>query len=66
VQEWKKLGQYLMVKYVDGVIKREKDGQFQRNPYGLPTSSIRAGYSNEFYKKVIEQTGDKYKVQPIK
>ncbi len=65
LQEWKKLGQYLMVKYVDGVIKREKDGQFQRNAHGLPASPIRAGYSEEFYRKVINQTGDKYKVQPV-
>lgn len=66
VLEWKKLGEYLMVKYVDGVIKKEENGQFKRNPHGLPASPTRAGYSNEFYKKVIEQTGDKYKVQPVK
>ena len=65
LQEWKKLGQYLMVKYVDGVIKREKDGEFQRNPHGEPASPIRAGYSEEFYRKVINQTGDKYKVQEV-
>jgi hypothetical protein len=32
--EWKKLGQYLLVKYIDGNIKREKDGQFERTEYG--------------------------------
>ena len=65
VTEWKKLGEYLMVKYIDGVVKREQDGQFQRNPYGQPASPIRAGYSNEYYKKVIDQTGEKYKVLPV-
>ncbi|MDO5522594.1 MAG: C69 family dipeptidase [Bacteroidia bacterium] len=65
LQEWKKLGQYLMVKYVDGVIKREKDGEFLRNQYGQPASPTRPGYSDEFYRKVINQTGDKYKVQPV-
>lgn len=66
VAEWKKLGEYLMVKYVDGVIKREENGQFKRNPYGEPTSPLRPGYSNEYYKKIVDQTGDRYKVHPIK
>ena len=65
VAEWKKLGEYLMVKYVDGVIKREENGQFQRNPHGQPANPIRTGYSDEFYRKVIDQTGDKYKVLPV-
>ncbi|MEA5045023.1 MAG: dipeptidase, partial [Petrimonas sp.] len=65
LQEWKELGRYLMVKYVDGVIKKEENGKFKRNPYGQPASPTRPGYSNEFYKKVVDQTGDKYKVQKI-
>ncbi|NLJ00951.1 MAG: dipeptidase [Bacteroidales bacterium] len=63
--EWKKLGEYLMVKYIDGVIKREENGEFLRNPHGQPANPIRAGYSNEFYKKLIDQTGDRYKVLPV-
>lgn len=63
--EWKKLSQYLLVKYIDGVVKPEDNGQFKRNEHGLPASPIRTGYSEEFYKKVIEQTGDKYKVLPV-
>lgn len=66
VADWKKLGEYLMVKYVDGVVKKEENGQFKRNPYGQAASPSRPGYSNEFYKKIIEQTGEKYKVQPVK
>lgn len=65
VAEWKKLGEYLMVKYVDGVIKKEEKGQFKRNPYGQPASPLRPGYSNEYYRKIIDQTGEKYKVHPI-
>lgn len=65
LQEWKKLGQYLMVKYVDGVVKKEENGKFKRNPHGQPASPERPGYSNEFYRKVIDQTGEKYKVQKV-
>ena len=62
LKEWRKLGEYLMVKYVDGVIKKEDNGEFKRNVHGEPASPDRPGYSNEHYRKVIEETGDKYKV----
>jgi dipeptidase len=65
VAEWKQLGEYLMVKYIDGVIKREENAEFKRNPYGKPASPLRPGYSNEYYRKIVEQTGEKYKVHPI-
>ncbi len=62
LKEWRKLGEYLMVKYVDGVVKKEENGKFKRNAHGEPASPDRPGYSNEHYRKVIEETGDKYKV----
>jgi dipeptidase len=65
VAEWKKLGEFLMVKYIDGVIKQEENGKFKRNPYDQPANPLRPGYSNEYYQKIIDQTGDKYKVQPV-
>ena len=65
ISEWKKLGEYLMVKYIDGVIKKEENGTFKRNPYGQPAFPNRPGYSNQFYRKIVEQTGDKYKVLPV-
>ena len=63
VSQWKKLGEYLMVKYVDGVVKKEENGAFKRNAYGQPASPDRPGYPNEHYRKIIEETGDKYKVR---
>ena len=62
LSEWKKLGEYLMVKYIDGVVKKESNGEFMRNEHGEPASPDRPGYPNEHYRKVIEETGDKYKV----
>ena len=62
MSQWRKLGEYLMVKYVDGVVKKEENGEFMRNAHGNPASPSRPGYPNEHYRKVIEQTGDKYKV----
>ena len=63
LKEWKKMGEYMMVKYLDGVVKKEENGKFKRNEYGEPASPDRPGYPNEHYRKVIEETGDKYKVR---
>ena len=52
---WKKLGEYLLVKYMDGNIKKEKDGKFVQNEYKIPTSIIRAGYPEEFLRKMIKE-----------
>lgn len=65
VEEWKSLGEYLMVKYLDGVIKEEEEGQFKRTPHGMPANPLRPGYSKEYYQKIIDQTGDKYRVLPL-
>jgi len=52
---WKKLGEYLLVKYMDGNIKKEKEGKFVQNEYKIPTSIIRAGYPEEFLRKMIKE-----------
>ena len=59
---WKKLGEYLLVKYIDGNIKREKDGKFERTKDGYPVPPLQPGYSKEFYKAIVKDTGDKLKV----
>ena len=59
---WKKLGEYLVVKYNDGVTKRVKDGRFERNAIGQPAQVIRQGYPEEFLKEYVKQTGERYKV----
>ncbi|MEX0988653.1 MAG: C69 family dipeptidase [Bacteroidales bacterium] len=59
VAEWKKLGQYLLVKYMDGNVKREKNGQFLRNAYGYPAGPESPGYSDEWKRNVAKETGNK-------
>lgn len=60
--EWKKFGEYLLIKYMDGVVRKEKNGEFIRNEHGQPSSPQRVGYPDRFYREVVKQTGDKYKV----
>lgn len=57
--KWKSLGEFLMVKYIDGNIKKETNGVFHKNAYGLPASPDQPGYSKAFYKQVVKQTGEK-------
>ncbi|MFZ5939772.1 MAG: dipeptidase [Bacteroidota bacterium] len=56
---WKELGHYLLVKYIDGNIKLEKDGQFLRNPYGEPAFPDQPGYPESWRENVAGSTGDK-------
>ncbi len=62
IDAWKRLGQFLIVKYNDGVVKRVKNGAFERNEIGQPAGVIRPGYSAEFLEEYVKQTGDRYKV----
>lgn len=62
IERWKRLGEFLIVKYIDGVKKQEENGQFKRTQYGRAEYPDRPGYSPEFYQKIIHETGDKYKV----
>ena len=56
VADWQKFYRYLFMKYMDGNIKRANPGQ--QNPY-----LKQPGYGNDFYKTIIEDTGDKFKMQ---
>ena len=51
---WKELGIYLFVKYLDGQQRKEKDGQFLRNPYDLPEGPNRVPYPTEFLQSIHE------------
>ncbi len=57
--KWKSLSEYLIVKYIDGNIKKEKEGKFERNAWGITVSPLQPGYSDTWKKDVIEDTGDK-------
>jgi dipeptidase len=52
---WKKLGEYLLVKYLDGNVKKEQNGKFMKNEFGIPPSIIRPGYPEEFLRKMVKE-----------
>jgi hypothetical protein len=63
VDRWKKLGQYLLIKYKDGNIMKEKGGEFLRTEEGLPASPDQPGYPEEWYRSIVKQAGEKLKVR---
>lgn len=61
-QRWKQLGHYLLVKYIDGNIKKEENGKFLRNEYGEPAAPLHPGYPEWWYRAIINSTGDQFKI----
>jgi dipeptidase len=60
--QWKTLYRYLLVKYLDGNVKKEENGQFKRNENGLPVMPDFPGYPEWWYRAIVSSTGDHLKV----
>lgn len=63
LRNYKNLGDYLLVKYLDGNVKKEKDGKFLRTPEGVCVSPDFPGYDERFYRAIVEDTGDHLRVK---
>lgn len=61
VERWKRLGEYLLVKYMDGNLKKEENGCFKTNGYGLSATPDFPGYDKAFYENIVKATGDHLK-----
>ncbi len=60
--DYKKLGDYLFVKYLDGNIKKERDGAFARTPDGTPEQPVFGGYNERYFRSIVNDAGDRLKV----
>lgn len=64
VDSWKKLGEFLIVKYNDGAVKKmAKDGTILRPETGHCAPLVRPGYPKEFLEELVKATGDRYKMK---
>lgn len=62
-KDYKNLGDYLLVKFLDGNIKREKDGQFMRNEAGLPVQPEFGGYNQRYFESIARsKDGERLRV----
>lgn len=60
--EYHRLGDYLLVKYLDGNIKHEKDGRFERNAYGVPVQPTFGGYNERYFRSIVDDAGARLRI----
>ena len=57
-KEWSELDKYLIVKYMDGNIKKEKDGKFERTATGNAVFPNQPHYREEWQRMIVRDHGD--------
>ena len=57
-KEWDNLDKYLLVKYMDGNIKKEKDGRFERTATGNAAFPNQPAYREEWYRMIVRDHGE--------
>lgn len=63
--KYRELGRYLLVKYLDGNVKKENpDGTFARTPEGMPVYPEFPGYDERYYRSIVADPdgGERLKV----
>lgn len=63
--DYKALGDYLFVKFLDGNVKKEKDGAFERTPEGMPVQPVFGGYNERYFRSIVDDAGERLKVVEI-
>lgn len=48
---------------MDGNVKKEENGQFKQNGYGLSEYPDFPGYDEDYYRSIVKSVGDKLKVK---
>ena len=57
MDEWTKLDQYLLVKYMDGNIKKEENGKFKKTEFGGSAMPNMPEYPQWFYRQIVRDHG---------
>lgn len=57
MREWTKLDHYLLVKYIDGNIKKETNGHFKTTETGASAFPDQPEYPTWFYRQIVEDHG---------
>ena len=68
MKSWTKLSQFLLVKYIDGNIKKETNGKFEESPYrkGQCVFPEQPKYPENWYRMIVKDHGDVIKVPTTK
>ena len=64
---YRQLGEYLLVKYLDGNVKKERDGKFERSETGMPVYPNFPGYDERYFRSIVNDPngGERLKVPEI-
>lgn len=64
---YKQLGDYLLVKFLDGNIKKQNpDGSFKRTAVGKPVPPDYGGYDKRYFRSIADDAGDRLRVKTPK
>ncbi|MBR1835463.1 MAG: C69 family dipeptidase [Bacteroidales bacterium] len=63
MQVWTKLDQLLLMRYIDGNIKRVKEGQIETTPTGVVRFPQQPPYPDWFYRAIVNDHGDVLRVR---
>ena len=58
MRQWHELDHYLLVKYIDGNIKKENNGQFERTATGQAVFPQQPHYRQEWQRMIVKDHGD--------
>jgi dipeptidase len=61
-KDYRALGDFLLVKFLDGNIKQEKDGEFLRTPEGMAERPTFGGYNERYFRSIVNDAGDRLRV----
>lgn len=61
IHRWRKLAEFLIVRYNDGVRKLVKNGKIVAPTTGNTAPLERPGYPDDFLRELVKATGDRYK-----
>ena len=64
VKRWRQMAYHMIVKYNDGVIRQEKNGEYLRNSSGFRPRLTRPGMSDKVRRRIHQATGTRYEVPP--
>lgn len=63
VYRWKELDHFLLVKYIDGGVKKTRNGMFERTPYGRSESPMQPQYPDEVNRAIVSDPATKEKLR---
>lgn len=62
-KDYKQLGDFLFVRYMDGNIKPvNEDGTFKRTETGVPANPAWGGYNERYFRSIVNEQGDRLRV----